>query len=260
MKNTILTIATALTLAACGQAPISDMASAPIDEQKKKGATRIVLPLEVAVTSVRTESAEPPAHGLWTDITISANLPCSHELVSFTFDHGWEDGNVMIYASAFASVKQVPGESACQAFSQIDRKFTVPGIVAADQVKKMNLQGNEREVGTEITAIGPLTRLKILDTRPLCPNEMVCVMDGTIVTMQAEGFGCFDELGNIAHHGSQSTAELDQGIAKLSVNALGFHDRRSLAALCQALPVYTFEVTLPLVFVDKDGIDLNILK
>ena len=82
----------------------------------------------------------------------------------------------------------------------------------------------------------PVEEFSIVDQRPLCPESVTCVVDGTILTVETTSNGCFDKLSPVR--------VVSQDDNTILVGADNIVDKRSLAAYCSAFPVARFEITL----------------
>lgn len=77
---------------------------------------------------------------------------------------------------------------------------------------------------------------RVVARRPLCPEGVQCVTNGTIVTLEFTG-GCLDNLLPLTYATSTDRTEV-------FVHALLAVNKDSLVAFCSSLPVYKAEVSL----------------
>lgn len=88
-------------------------------------------------------------------------------------------------------------------------------------------------------ALETITEGEVVSTRPLCPEEGTCVVDGTIVTLKLPLGGCLDRLGPVTY-----TAEQEDGFIFLHLSAYNIANSDSFAAFCFKMPEAIVEIQL----------------
>lgn len=73
---------------------------------------------------------------------------------------------------------------------------------------------------------------EIIDVRPLCPEDMTCVTNGTVVELNFRLLGCADELLSMSH-----SVEVEDGNIYLKIKAVNGVMKESQVIRCYA-PVY----------------------
>lgn len=92
----------------------------------------------------------------------------------------------------------------------------------------------ENDIALEVITEGEVTQ-----TRPLCPEEGTCIVDGTIVTVKLPLGGCLDRLGPVTY-----TVEQEEGFIFLHLSAYNIANSDSFAAFCFKMPEATVDIQL----------------
>lgn len=257
MKAQLFSVATALLLAACGAAH-NDSNLAAVD--RPVVADRVLYPIKDAqIRSAVAQAATPPAQGLWTNVTVDFTVHCAEQLeveaLSYRFTG---DGKPQILFSAFASGKKNSQGPVCQAFQLVEKTITLPGIVALADLELVNLKGPSADVPANTMAINSLQGVKVKATRALCPEGVVCVWNGTIVTLDVTMNSCVNKLGPVAYSVDQHYVDGKLSPVKLAVHAIEFQDEASTRVRC-AQTIEQVELTLGNVYGDINTIELQVL-
>lgn len=252
MKRILLSAIAALSLAACGHTSASPVASA--EASTAAAASRTAFPMTATLGDVHAGAATSPASGLWTEIELKYEVPCTVKLETFNYDlRARADGGTDLLVSAIGTRTVQPGTLSCQSIALVTKKVTVPGILTADSVHLVNLRGGEATLPATTKSLATIG-LEIVGVRSLCPAGAECVVGGTVVTLKTtQGVSCVDGIGPVTFAVDQSDAS---GKVKLAVSAVEQIDSRLVA--CAAFPK-TVDVSLPMVFASQDDLELTVL-
>jgi hypothetical protein len=255
MKKFISALISSIVITACGaQVQESEVSTSLHPDTFKKSKSAFYI--DGSITEVKNE-ASSQGLGLWTDITIEYLVPCTQSFSNFSYNIENRDGKTVIVAAALATAHNTQGQFVCQAFSHHTETVTVPGLLSRDSLELINLKGTGVSFDKEVVGIVPVKSAKVVATRPLCPKGVTCVTDGTIITVAAPIL-CINQLGPVAYstklgkEGKKST--LDLNVSAFEMQNVG-HDRVRCAPTSK-----TFDISLPMIFVDKEDIKLNLLK
>lgn len=259
MKKNLVKLACILSvtaLSACGVA-----------QNDSKTSTSLVVDSEITanafhlsgnIIEVKNEAASQGL-GLWTKITLEYLVPCTESFSSFSYKIANKNGKSQIIAAAIATARVQSDETGfvCQAFSHHREEIILPGLWSKEGIELVNLKGTSKGLTDKVVGLRALSQAKVVSTRPLCPEGVVCVTDGTVITLSSSMI-CVNEIGPVAYQTAQSNVG---GAAKLNLTLSAFevlnkgHDR----VRCANIP-RTFEISLPMIFVEKENISLDLLK
>jgi hypothetical protein len=245
--NKLLSSAFALVLAACG-------AHANDAQVKDAPGTKTAFALHGSLASVQAAAAQNGAAGLWTKITVNYQIPCTESLASFSYDlRNRDDGKVDLLLSAIGTrIAPQPGTAHCQSIMLVPKTVTVPGILAADAINLVNLDGPAATVPEHTAGIAPIG-LTLKSVRSLCPQGALCEIGGTVVTLETTDFvTCIDQIAPVTH----AVETLADGKVRLAVGATNM--ATSLALGCVSMKK-TVEVDLPFVFASAQDIELTVV-
>lgn len=250
-----LVLALTLVAAACGSAQNHSSASGLPNSPIFRPEGRSLFPVEGRLGEVAAKAAPAPALGLWTEISVDFEVHCSSALEAASVTYGYDqDGKVEILASAFASSSVQQGDVTCQAFSIETKTITVPGIVSAEDVKLINIAEGRPSVPADTLEIRTLTQAEIIGVRSLCPEDVICDLDGTVVSFKVLKSSCANTLAPISYHLSNNATD-----KLLSVHVLEFVSELSTRVDC-AQTYEDVEITLPMQFPGKEELKLNVMQ
>lgn len=256
--STVLILAAAAV--ACGTENSKVPASQVSSIQAEASAGRAYA-VEGTVQSVQVKSAQAPAMGIWTEVEIAYDLPCYAQFESFAYNLRYkDDGKIEILASAIESSAPIgPDTFVCQAMSLLTKTVTLSGVVAAENISLVNLQGAATVVPAATASFSVDTPLEIMSVRPLCPAGEMCLVGGTIVTVRAH-FPCADALGPVTYAANQSLSAQGDARVNLAVSAVTLVNRDQHSVVCKKENTVDRELTLVNVFGDRSAIDLTLVK
>jgi len=251
MKNIFLSTIAVLGLAACGS---SHPATVQSVDAPAATDSRVAFAMTATLGDVHAAAAQSPASGLWTEIELKYQVPCTESLATFNYAlRSRQDGGTDLLASAIGTRSAQVGGLNCQSIRLETKKITVPGIVAREAVHLVNLNGSDEPLLSttkSLEAIG----LKVVGTHSLCPQGSACVLNGTVVRLETtKGVSCADKIGPVTYAFEQSDVG---GKVKLAASAIDMVDSR--AVRCAVFPK-TVEITLPMIFVDSADINLTVV-
>lgn len=124
----------------------------------------------------------------------------------------------------------------------------------------INAEGNEN-VKTRVfipqknqikDKINFVQNIEVVKVESLCPEGMVCVTDGTVVTLRLTLNGCLDTLGPVSYLSNEDNSNLN-----LFVSAVNIIDEDSARVMCIRMPTVTKKISL----INQFGeVRLNVLK
>ena len=254
MKS-ILTLATVSLIAtACG----SNSSTSELAAARQPSSTRHAYALQGHIQAVDTQFAKAPATGMWTEVTISYQVPCSAKLESFSYRLNNSANHTEILASAVASSEEISGAMNCQSIAVVQKKVSLPGIYAATNIGLVNLDSatDKIVVPAATTSFSTIAPIEITNVQPMCPNGEKCLVNGTEVTIVAH-LGCVDTLGPVTYSAEQNTSDSK---LQLAVSAVNMVHKNSANTQCFAENTETTKITLINQFVDSSDINLVIIK
>ncbi len=254
MKRAIV-LALTLAAAACGSAQNDSTASGLPNSPIFRQTERSLFPIEGRLGEIVAKAAPAPALGLWTEISVDFEVHCSSTLEAASVTYGYDqEGKIEILASAFASSAARQGDLTCQAFSIETKQVTVPGIVSADDVKLINIAADRSDVPNDTLEIKTLTQVEITGVRSLCPEDNVCALRGTVVSLKVLKSSCANTLAPISYRLSDNATD-----KLLTVHVLEFVSELSTRVDC-AETFEDVELTLPMQFPGKEELQLNVMQ
>jgi hypothetical protein len=190
---------------------------------------------------------------------LNYNIECTQRLESFTSAVETRGANFTIYAAAILSDSRDPNGISCRGFTNQTQEVTLAGgAISVDQVTlvDLNFMPSDATFNTETNRLVPNETLQIAKVEPLCPPNTNCVLNGTIVTIQAIR-PCSQSQGPSAY---AFKAEADDTLT-LAVASYGILKNIAPdAALCRGLINETIRIDLVNQFVTADKIQLKKLQ
>ena len=251
MKMLVSSIA-AIVLAAC-----SNQQSASVtkdDSAAISSARRVAFPMMSTLGDVRAAAAHSPASGLWTEIDVHFEVPCTEKLETFSYNfRSREDGRTDLLVSAIGSRPEHLEGPHCMSLMLGTKTITIPGIMAKEDINLVNLNGKPATMATTTQSLAPIG-LELVGVHSLCPAGAQCIQDGTIVRFRTtKGVSCVDQVAPVTYVVEQAVVG---GKLKLAASAVEMIDSRLV--LCAAFPK-ELEITLPMIFTSQENIELTVV-
>lgn len=217
---------------------------------------RILFPVQGEIGQVEAQSAESPAEGLWTNVTINYNVACTQKIESVVASYiPQDDGSVDVLFSALASTQKKVKGLVCQSISVQSKTIAIPGIVTADALHLVNLPAATTDIPKGTITIGKIADGEVLATRSLCPEGAFCLVGGTIATIAFDLKSCVNAIGPVARHVDQK----DDGSAVITLHAVELESNLAPLVDC-ATTRKKVELSLPGVFASVEDLQLRLLK
>lgn len=245
MKTVLLALATLSSAAFAGEPIIGG-----------SDAAKVLSPLAATVTAVQQKFAPAPAMGMWTEVTITYLVPCTAQLEDFTYN--WQfsadaSDKIDLFASATVSSVVAPGDLACAAETQVDETITLPPMFGTDQINLINLAGPAKTLDFDFVKISADNHdVKVISAVPLCPPGVMCIVNGTVITLQYEN--CTAEDSPVFHAVSQTAKQIENGQLDLAVRVLPLEE--VVGCTDESPIVHQAQITLINTYADFSGINL----
>jgi len=258
MKS-VVALTLALFVTACGSTNTTSQTSDATSPRPE--AARSLFALKGQIESVVVKSADAPAMGIWSEVTVSYIVSCAVRFETAALSYSMNEADqIKIFSSAYASAPiERSGQLFCQAFSHETKTISLPGIVSQDSVELVNMTAAAMKIPTGTVGISSASEVRVVSTRPLCAEGRICVYGGTIVELAVRMNSCVNSLGPVAFSVEQN---IDNGLmspVKLAVNVIEFTDESAAYVRC-AQTIETTTITLPMIFVGEEPIELTVVK
>ncbi len=239
MKKSIL-LSLGLALASCGnQSDSSEVSTSP----KKPGKVIELKPAAAKIQTVTARSMDSrDIGGMESIVTLQFEPGCLNTIspVQYRYE-AHKNGTIDLFVSAYEQVSTDHLAAFCaEVVRDETRDIIIPFYVDQNDINLINLEGPSVKAPNDFNKLSMIgaAGVHVSSVEPLCPEGVVCITNGSVITLAIDNVGCLDETAVTYKPIVRKNGDkLD-----LSVAAFNVHRETSKRARCIVAP--TSQVTI----------------